>query len=117
MITTISRTATTITAINTFTNAKLTINASEWDVVYSYFLSTSNNINIANNFSTLLFTISQECGISSLELIENLKGTSNTLQMNQVMCYYLNTFREKYAMYGVTNVLKPNEAVQRNIVV
>jgi hypothetical protein len=36
--------------------------------------------------------------------------------MNKVICYYLNSFKSKTALYGISSVPRPNESVQRNIV-
>jgi hypothetical protein len=51
-----------------------------------------------------------------MSLLDVLKGTENNLQLTQVMAYYLNTFKSKNALYGIGILPKPNEAVQRNVV-
>jgi hypothetical protein len=51
-----------------------------------------------------------------MSLYDILKGTESTLQLNQVMAYYLNTFKTKNSLYGIGILPKPNEAVQRNVV-
>jgi len=106
----------TVLVFDNFYNINLVVNASEYDVVFSYFKGVSGNNQIAANFSSFLFRIAQEGGYKVLDLLEIIKGASNTLQMNSVICYYLNTFKSKEALYGVGNVPHPNQAVQRNVV-
>lgn len=116
---TISKTSSadqTIRIFDNFYNTKLVVSAADWDIVYSYFKGTSDNTNIASNFSSILFRIAQESDVNVLELLELLKGQPNKLGVNKVICYYLNTFKSKASMYGVGDIPKPNEAVQRNIV-
>jgi cupin superfamily acireductone dioxygenase involved in methionine salvage len=115
-IITLQQTDTTVRIFDNFYSYKLTINASEWDAVHSYFAGTTKNKQIANNFASLLFRIAQEGGYSVMDLLATIQGTNTTLQMNQVICYYLNTFRAKASLYGVGLIPKPNEAVQRNVV-
>lgn len=106
----------TVLVFNAFYNISLTVNGAEYDVVYSYFKGVSENSKIAANFASFLFIIAQQGGLNVLELLEIIKGADNKLQMNQVICYYLNTFKSKASLYGVGNVPNPNQAVQRNVV-
>lgn len=106
----------TVRIFDNFYTTKLRVNASDWDVVYSYFVGTSKNKEVARNFASLLFRIAQEGNFSVLDLLATIKGTPNKLQTNQIICYYLNTFRPKASLYGVGIIPKPNEAVQRNVV-
>jgi hypothetical protein len=92
------------------------VNATDWDVVYSFFLGNSNDKTAASTFASLLFRIAQEGNYNVLDLLATIKGKTNKLQMNQVICYYLNTFRPKASLYGVGNIPRPNESVQRNVV-
>lgn len=106
----------TVLIFDNFYNIEIVVNASEFDVVYSYFKGVSDNSKIASNFTSFLFRIAKTGGYKVLDLLEAIKGTNNKLQMNQVICYYLNTFKSKAALYGVGNVPNPNQAVQRNVV-
>lgn len=106
----------TVLVFDNFYNINLAVNASEYDVIFSYFKGISNNNTIAANFSSFLFRISQESGYNVLDLLETIKGAENKLQMNALICYYLNTFKSKQALYGVGNIPNPNQAVQRNVV-
>lgn len=106
----------TVRIFDNFYSSALKVNAADWDVVYSFFLGNSNNKQEASNFASLLFFIAQEGQFNVLDLLATIKGKNNKLQMNQVICYYLNTFRPKTTLYGVGIIPRPNESVQRNIV-
>ena len=106
----------TVRIFDNFYTTKLVVNATEYDVVYSYFKGLTNNTKIAGNYTALIFRIAQEGGYNVMSLMDVIKGVDNKLQLNQVMAYYLNTFNTKNALYGVSILPKPNEAVQRNVV-
>lgn len=117
-LTTIQYTDPTVSIFDNFYNTHLVVNSSEYDVVYSFFEGTSKNSVIAGNFSALLFKIAQEGNYNVLDLLEIIKGKqSDKLQMNSILCYYLNTFRSRTALYGTGIIPKPNESVQRNVVI
>jgi hypothetical protein len=106
----------TVRIYDNFYSTTLNVNGAEYDLVFSYFKGTSQNNTIAANFTALLFSIAQQTKIPVQQLLEALQGTNNTLQANNLLCYYLNTFRAKAAMYGTGNIPQPNQAVQRNVV-
>lgn len=115
-LTTITPSDLTIRVFDNFYSTQLNVNAAEWDPVYSFFYGASKNKTVANNFASLLFRIAQEGNYNVLDLLATIKGTTDKLQMNQIICYYLNTFRLRASLYGVGIIPKPNEAVQRNVV-
>lgn len=106
----------TVRIFDNFYSTKLVVPAAEYDVVFSYFKKNAKSIIIAENFTSLLFKIAQEGGYNVLSLLDVLKGVNNTLEMNKIICYYLNTFKSRASLYGIGIVPKPNQAVQRNVV-
>ena len=106
----------TVRIFDSFYSFDLTVNASEYDIVHGYFLSVCDTKNIAGNFTSILFRISQETGIPILDLLGSIKGTNNKLEMNQVINYYLNSFKSKTSLYGISIVPQPNIPVARNVV-
>jgi len=106
----------TVVVFDSFYNINLVVNASEYDVVYSYFKGVSENPLIAANFTAVLFRIAQEGGYNVIEMLETLKGVDNHLQLSATMCYYLNTFKSKASLYGISQIPNPNQAAQRNVV-
>jgi hypothetical protein len=112
----IQNTDRTVLIYDNFYNTKLAINATEYDVVFGFFKATSDNDTIASNFTATLFRIAQETEIPVLDLLDQLKGLNNKLEMNKVICYFLNSFKSKNALYGVSVVPRPNQMVARNVV-
>lgn len=106
----------TVKIFDNFYTTQLVVNGADYDVIYSFFKGVTENTKIAGNFTALLFRIAQEGGYNVMSLLDVLKGTENNLQLTQVMAYYLNTFKSRTSLYGVGSLPKPNEAVQRNIV-
>jgi N-acetylglucosamine kinase-like BadF-type ATPase len=106
----------TIRIFDSFYSTNLVINASAYDMVHSYFVETCESQQIADNFTAIVFRIAQEGNYNPIDILELLKGTNSTMKMNSVLCFYLNTFKEKVTLYGVSNTPKPNESVQRNVV-
>ncbi len=106
----------TVRIFDNFYTTQLVVNGNEYDVVYSFFKSVATNTKVAGNYTALLFRIAQVGGYNVMSLLDALKGVDNKLQLTQVMAYYLNTFKSKTALYGIGILPKPNEAVQRNIV-
>jgi hypothetical protein len=106
----------TVRIFDNFYSTTLKVNPSDWDVVYSFFANNSKSKQEASTFASLLFLIAQEGDFSVLDLLATIKGKTNKLQMNQLICYYLNTFRPKTSLYGIGVIPKPNESVQRNVV-
>jgi len=106
----------TIKIFDNFYSQQLNVDASEFDLVYGYFRNVCSSAEIAGNFTTLLFRIAQQTGESVQSLLQIVQGTSDRLQMNQLICFYLNNFRSKVSLYGIGVIPKPNEVVQRNVV-
>ncbi len=106
----------TIRIFDNFYTTALVVNASEYDVVYSFFRGVTTNKRDADIFTVLLFRIAQTGNYNVMSLLENLRTVNNKLELNQVIAYYLNTFKSRTSLYGIGSVPKPNEAVQRNIV-
>ena len=106
----------TVRIFDNFYSTKLVVPAAEYDIVLSFFKKNSKSIIIAENFASLLFRIAQEGGYDVLSLLEALKGANNTLELNKIMYYYLNTFKSRASLYGIGIVPKPNQAVLRNVV-
>ena len=106
----------TVRIFDNFYTTNLIVNGGEYDVVYSFFRGVTDSAKIAGNYTAPLFRIAQEGNYNIMSLMDLLKGVDNKLQLNQVMAYYLNTFKSKSSMYGIGILPKPNEAVQRNVV-
>lgn len=105
----------TVKIFDSFYSFDAIVNAVEYDIVYSYFVSVCATKNIAANFTAVLFRIAQETKIPVLQLIDQIKGKNN-MQINQTLAYYLNSFKSKTSLYGIAIVPRSNQPVARNIV-
>ena len=106
----------TVRVFDAFYQTDLKLNASEYDIVHGYFTSVCETKNIADNFTTVLFRISTQTGVPVQQLLDELKGTSNSLQMNKQICYWLNSLKSKTSLYGVSVIPQPVVPVARNVV-
>lgn len=107
----------TVLIYDSFYAQNATVDASKYDLVYSFFYGKSENTRIAANFAAALFRISQETGIDVVQLVDELKGTPNKLELNKTISYYLNLLKSKTSQYGVARIPAPNLPVARNVVV
>jgi hypothetical protein len=106
----------TVRVFDSFYNFDISINANEYEIVRSYFMSVSENADIADNFTTMLFRISSITDQPALILLEYIQGTTK-LETTALMAYYLNSIKSKTTLYGVTTTPVPNENIQRNVVI
>lgn len=105
----------TVRIFDSFYSFNTVINADEFDIVHSYFLSVCDTKNIADNFTSVFFRIAQETGVPVLDLLDQIRGTKK-IEMNQVLAYFLNSFKSKTSLYGIANLPQSNQPVARNIV-
>lgn len=107
----------TIRLFDSFYNATIDIPSNEWDVVYGFFKTVCETDQQASNMATTIFRVTQLSGVPALDLLQIIKGKlPDKLQMNSVICYYLNSVRSKTASYGVSSIPLANEPVARNVV-
>jgi hypothetical protein len=105
----------TVKIFDSFYSFDLQVNADQYDIVHGYFTSICDTKNIADNFTAVFFRIAQETGLNVLDLLAQIKGTKK-MEMNQVMAYYLNSFKSRTSLYGIAIEPKSNQPVSRNIV-
>lgn len=114
----------TLEIFDSFYAQTLRVNSGEWDAVYSYFVGvlkgnpeSARTKATASQFATVLFRISQETGTDIQIFMDYFRtNVETTLQVNSEMAFYLNLLKSKTALYGVSNVPTPNQAVQRNVI-
>jgi hypothetical protein len=105
---------TTVKIFDQFYNLNLVVNADQYEIVYSFFKEYTSSIATAQSFTTTLFLIANQTQSNVLELLQTFEG-SDKLKVSLTMAYYLNSVSNKTVMFGVNNVLVPNNTVQRNI--
>jgi|TARA_R110000868_G_scaffold399579_1_gene673411 hypothetical protein len=105
---------TTVKIFDQFYNLNLVVNADQYEIVYSFFKEYTSSIATAQSFTTTLFLIANQTQSNVLELLQTFEG-SDKLKVSLTMAYYLNSVSNKTVMFGVNNILVPNNTVQRNI--
>jgi len=114
----------TIQIFDSFYSSTVNVPVNEWDVVYSYFVgvlkgnsNSESTKETAKKFATVLFKIAQQTGTDIMVFMDYFRTNVETkVQLNSEMAYYLNLLKSKTALYGVSTLLTPNQAVQRNII-
>jgi hypothetical protein len=106
----------TVKIFDNFYNVNMTVPTNQYDVVHSYFVGVCANKKTAENFTAFLFRVAQDSGVDALDLLENIKGVNNDVQLSQTMAYYMNSFKSKVSLYGVAVIPKPVLPVARNVV-
>lgn len=106
----------TVRVFDQFYNFDIVVDAGEYDIIYSFFYSTSNSKNIARNFTTMIYRIAGITKEKPLTLLDYIQGR-NKIETNALMIYYLNSLKSKTTLYGISVEPQPNQTVQRNVVV
>jgi hypothetical protein len=104
----------TVTIFDNFYNYSANVPAMEYDIVLSYFRSVFTTELAAENFTTSLFRIAEETGISALTLLQSFEGQNST-QLTATMAYYLNGLRSRATLLGVLAPTTPNFYTARNV--
>lgn len=104
----------TVRVFDAFYNLDLVVDANQFELIYSYFYDISKNKNTAINFTSIILRISNITGENALSLLDQLKSTTN-FKSNALLTYYLNSFKSKTTLYGISLVGSPNQLAQRNI--
>lgn len=106
---------TTVRIFDEFYNLDLAVDANQYEIVYSFFKGYTSTIATARSFTQTLFRIANETQINVLDLLQTFEK-SDRLKVSLTMAYYLNSVSNQTVLFGVNNVIVPNETVQRNIV-
>lgn len=106
----------TVRIFDNFYNFDLSVDANQYEVVYSFFYNMSGSKTVTDNFTLLIFRIATLTGENPLDLITYLEGKTK-LEINTILAYYLNSVKSKTSLYGVNSAPEPNQNVQRNIIV
>lgn len=97
----------TVRIYDEFYSFEANVPAAEYDVVRSFFLATMSNKTVADNFTSSLFQVATQTGISALTLLEEMKGNTG-IELNLNLCYYLNNIRSRATLLGINARTVPN---------
>lgn len=107
---------TTVEIFDSFYNVTQSIPSNQYGIVLAFFMSICGTEQIAQNFAAFLFRVADASGIPALELLDNIKGINDKLELDQKFAYYMNSFKSRTSLYGVSVVPKPVVPVARNVV-
>lgn len=99
-----------------FYNFDVVVNASEYDIIRSYFFNMSNSEEVADNFTVMVFRIANMTDTLPLVIFQEIKSSGNKLEVTAIMAYYLNSLKTKTSLYGIGITPTPNQTVQRNVI-
>ena len=105
----------TVRVFDNFYAYDTNVPAAEYDIVYSYFLSTMSTRQAAGNFTVSLFRVAEETGIPALDLLEQFRG-ENGVNLNVQLAYFLNNIRNKATLLGVGVPVQSNRYAARLVV-
>jgi hypothetical protein len=112
-----SNTDYTVRIFNQFYNLDIRVNSSEYEIVKSYFDQYTSDEEVSKSLTETLFRISTETKVSVIELLDTF-DFDDKLKVNLTLAYYLNSIsKNKTVLYGVNQLIKPNDNVQRNILI
>jgi hypothetical protein len=107
----------TVRIYDQFYNVDVVVNAAEFDIVFGFFQTICATTQIAANYTSFLFRVSSESGIPIMQFMEDLnKMKTDKMLVNSFLAFYLNKFRSKTNLYGVSTVPRPVQPVARNVV-
>jgi pyruvate/2-oxoacid:ferredoxin oxidoreductase alpha subunit len=106
---------TTVRVFDSFYGFELIIQSEEYDAVLSYFKSIYTSPEAAGNFTVTLFRIANEQGIPVLSLLDQIKASSTSAELNITIAYYLNNMRSSSTLLGLASPTQPNYYAARNV--
>ena len=97
----------TVRVFDQFYKYDANVPAAEYDIVYSFFRSTTDTKQVAANMTASLFQVASITKIPVLTLLDSFKGQSG-LDLTVSMAYYLNNIRSRATLLGVNAQSIPN---------
>lgn len=104
----------TVRVYDEFYEFAVDVDANEYDIVNSFFLSVFKTASAADSFTSVLFRISDETNVPVLTLVEQM-ADQNEIQVSNTLAYYLNGLRSPTTLLGVNNPVQPNVWAARNV--
>jgi hypothetical protein len=106
----------TVRIFDQFYKYEANIPVQEYDAVLSYFKSVFKTSVAAENFTSSIFRVADESGISAMTLLQNFQqGGQSEPEITILMAYYLNSVRSPATLLGVLAPTQPNFYAARNI--
>jgi hypothetical protein len=107
----------TIRIFDGFYNVDVVVNANEYELVQAFFTSVCETKQQAEQFTAFLFRVATESGIPATELLSEMESMrTNSVMLNKFLIFYLNKFRPKTNLYGLSDIPAPVLPAARNVV-
>lgn len=104
----------TVRVFDEFYSFAISVPASEYDIVNSYFESVFKTKAAAENFTTALFRVASQSDTPVLTLLADIQD-QDQIQLTASLAYYLNGLRSPSTLLGVNSVATPNYFTARNV--
>lgn len=105
----------TVRVFDDFYRYEVTVPATEYDIVFSFFREAMQNEQSAGYYTVSLFKVAEETGIPALTLLEGFQGV-DSVRLNANLAYYLNQIRSRATLLGVSVAVIPNAYAARLVV-
>ena len=113
-ITTVS-TDSTVVIDDTFYATRSVINQDDYSQILSFFTSLFKDRRLAVDFTTVFFKITESYGITTHQLLTEMKGQTG-LEITTRVELYLNGLRSKSTLLGHMTPYLPNSYAARNVI-
>ena len=104
----------TVRVFDNFYNYVTEVPANQYDTIFGYFLTMTNNRRTANTFTTAVFKVADTTEQDVMAVFQSLQG-QDYLQLTATLAYFLNGLRSPSALYGVSVPITPNFYAARNV--
>jgi len=99
---------------NGYFDQEVNISGVEWDIVYSFTKTRSDNDEAARALAEAIITTAVANDDSITDLVTEMKRFDD-LQLTNILALYFNESRRETSLLGFTQTLTPNKYVSRNI--
>jgi|688.fasta_scaffold543266_2 hypothetical protein len=107
----------TVRIFDSFYNIDTVVNANEFELVQAFFAGVCETKQQADQFTAFLFRVATESGIPAIELLSEMESMrTDSVRLNKFLIFYLNKFRPKTNLYGLSSIPSPVFPVARNVV-
>lgn len=104
----------TVKIFDNFYNYELQVPVEQYDTIFGYFKSLTADTASAAAFTTSLFQVAENSQTDVIVLFNQIQGQS-VLELSATLAYYLNGFRSKSSLLGVSSTVTPNYYAARNV--
>lgn len=105
----------TVQAFDNYQSSPVELSSTVLAAMKSYFVNRSFGDVAAESIAITIMTQAKQDGYNPMQILDTLKGLSN-VELSGLVSEILNYNRFKTSSLGVSQIIKPNPEIQRNIV-